>query len=64
MGVRGVSTLGIKSQEVEALGRRLPGLGVKHTYVCHCTGNPACAILERVMGNRVSYFRAGDVIEF
>jgi len=64
MGVRGVSTLGVKPQEVEALGRLLPELGVRHTYVCHCTGDPACAILERVMGGRVSYLRAGDVIEF
>ena len=64
MGVRGVSSLGVKPQEVEALGHRLFELGVKHTYVCHCTGDPACAILERVMGSSVSYFRAGDVIEF
>ncbi|PKM72654.1 MAG: MBL fold hydrolase [Firmicutes bacterium HGW-Firmicutes-16] len=64
MGVRGTKTLGVKPQEVEDLGRRLPELGVKHTYVCHCTGDPANKILTRVMGENVSYLRTGTVIEF
>ena len=63
MGVRGTSTLGVKPGEVEALGRRLLELGVKHTYVCHCTGNPANEILSRVMGESVSYFSTGTEIE-
>lgn len=62
MGIRGVSTLGVDPQEVEALGRRLLELGVKRTYICHCTGDPAGKILTRVMGENVSYFRTGTVI--
>lgn len=64
MGVLGTKTLGVKPQEVEALGRRLIELGVKHTYVCHCTGDPATKILTRVMGEKVSYLRTGTAIEF
>ncbi|MFB0921631.1 MAG: MBL fold metallo-hydrolase, partial [Oscillospiraceae bacterium] len=64
MGVRGTKTLGVKPQEVESLGQKLLEMGVKHTYVCHCTGDPAAKILERVMGESVSYMRTGDVIEF
>lgn len=62
MGVRGVSTLGPAPQEVEALGQRLLELGVKRTYICHCTGDPANKILTRVMGESVSYFNTGTVI--
>ena len=63
MGTRGTSTLGVDPREVEALGKRLLELGVKHTYTCHCTGNPANEILSRVMGEKVSYFATGTVIE-
>ncbi len=63
MGTRGTSTLGVKPHEVEALGSSLLKLGVKHTYTCHCTGNPANKILSSVMGERVSYFSTGTVIE-
>ena len=62
MGVRGVSTLGVDPQDVEALGHRLLELGVKRTYICHCTGEPAGKILTRVMGEKVSYFCTGTVI--
>ena len=64
MGIRGTSSLGVKPQDVEVLGRSLLDLGVKHTHVCHCTGDPASKILMRVMGENVSYFRTGDTIEF
>lgn len=64
MGVLGTKTLGVKPREVEALGRRLLELGVKHTYVCHCTGDPASKILTRVMGKDVSYLCTGTDIEF
>ncbi len=64
MGIRGTKTLGVKPQEVETLGRKLLELSVKHTYVCHCTGDPATKILTRIMGENVSYLRAGTVIEF
>ena len=63
MGLRGVSTLGVNPQEVEALGQRLLELGVKRTYICHCTGEPANKILTRVMGENLSYFHTGTVIE-
>lgn len=63
MGTRGAATLGVKPLEVEELGKRLLELGVKHTYTCHCTGDPANEILSRVMGENVSYFSTGTVIE-
>ena len=63
MGLRGVTTLGVKPEEVEVLGRKLMEHGVKHTYACHCTGDPAIKILKRVMGDSISYFSAGSVIE-
>ena len=64
MGERGTSTLGVSAQEVETLGRRLLELGVKHTYLCHCTGDPASEILTRVMGKSVLNFNTATVIEF
>ena len=63
MGTRGTSTLGVKPREVEALGKKLLELGVNNTYTCHCTGDPASEILSRVMGEKVSYFSTGTVIE-
>lgn len=64
MGIRGVSTLGVAPKEVEALGLKLLEQGVKHTYVCHCTGDPASKILMNVMGSNVSYLSTATVIEF
>ncbi|MEA4894938.1 MAG: MBL fold metallo-hydrolase [Oscillospiraceae bacterium] len=64
MGVSGPKTLGVKPYEVEELGRRLSGLGVNHTYVCHCTGDPAVQILKRTMGENVSYLSTGTVLQF
>jgi len=64
MGIRGVSTLGVRPVEVEALGRRLLTLGVKKSYICHCTGDPAAKLLTDVMGERVSYLPGGSILEF
>ncbi|MBP8640340.1 MAG: MBL fold metallo-hydrolase [Oscillospiraceae bacterium] len=64
MGERGTSTLGVTPQEVEALGRRLLELGVRRTYLCHCTGEPAINILTRVMGENAFNFNTATVIEF
>ncbi len=64
MGTRGVSSLGVKPAEAEALGEALLELGVQKTVLCHCTGDPGSKILERVMGDRAVYFPAGAVAEF
>ena len=64
MGVRGVGSLGVKPIEVEALGQQLLTLGVKMSYICHCTGNPAAKLLAEVMGERVAYLPGGSILEF
>lgn len=64
MGTRGVSSLGIKPEQAEALGKALLELGVQKTFLCHCTGDPGSKILESVMGDRAAYFPAGAVAEF
>lgn len=64
MGALGVNSLGIKPKAVKALGEKLLTLGVKRSYICHCTGNPAVKRLTAVMGERVSYLSGGSVLEF
>ncbi|BAQ14064.1 metallo-beta-lactamase [Clostridium botulinum B2 128] len=63
MGFTGTSSMSIKSEEVEALGKRLVDLGVEHIYTCHCTGDPAYKILKKTLGDRVEYFSTGTVVE-
>lgn len=63
MGLTGVTSMGVKAKEVEALGEKLIAQGVEKIYTCHCTGKPAYAILERVLGERVQYFSAGMTVE-
>ena len=33
-------------------------------YTGHCTGTPAFEILQEVLGERLSYFSTGTVLEF
>lgn len=64
MGVRGPSSKSMSKDKIAALGKRVVDLGVEHIYTCHCTGDPAYAILKEALGNQISYFKTGDVIEF
>lgn len=63
MGLTGAGSMGVKAEEVEALGNKLSEQGVGRVYTCHCTGEPAYAILQRVLGCRVQYLSTGMTVE-
>lgn len=62
MGLAGVSTLGVKPERVEALGRKLLSLGVQEVFTGHCTGAPAFALLQPVLGERLHYLATGMAV--
>lgn len=65
MGPGGVSTLGMESDTVRALARRLTGeLGVEEICTGHCTGTPGYALLEEAAPGKVRPIHAGDILEF
>ena len=52
-----------ESKELIAeLAEKLGETGARF-YTCHCTGEKAYGIMREIMGDRVSYIRAGDSIE-
>lgn len=63
MGTDGVASMRGSRKEVAALGERLLELGVGHIYTGHCTGDPAFAVLQEVLGDKMSYFCTGTTIE-
>lgn len=63
MGMRGTSSMGVKSEEVRNLARRLISQKVKYIFTGHCTGNPAFMILKEELGEKLQYFSTGTVLE-
>lgn len=63
MGVDGVTTMRESREDVIRLGQRLLDLGVEHIYTGHCTGEPAFAVLEEVLDERIHYFCSGVSLE-
>ncbi len=63
MGMRGVSSLGKKPEEVRAICRRLREQGVERVLTGHCTGDPGFALMKEELGDRVQYFQTGDTVE-
>jgi len=51
-----------RKELIEALANRLNETRVRF-YTCHCTGQKAYEIMKDIMGDRVSYIRAGASME-
>lgn len=65
MGPGGTATLGKTEEEVLALAHRLIGeLGVKYVYTGHCTGGPACQLLQEVSSDTFRMIHTGDQLQF
>lgn len=64
MGVDGAETMAGSREEVEKLAKELRSMGEFRLYTGHCTGTPAFEILQEVLGERLSYFSTGTVLEF
>ncbi len=50
-------------REIEDLARKVLDYPIEQTYTGHCTGTQAYGILKRVMGDRLTDLRTGDIIE-
>lgn len=64
MGITGTHSIGGRSEDVRALGKRLYDLDVQHVLTGHCTGDPAFAILKEELGDRLQYFSTGTIVEW
>lgn len=65
MGPSGVTTLGKPPEEVRTLAHRLTDeLGVKYVYTGHCTGVPACELLQEVSADTFRMIHTGDTLKF
>ena len=65
MGKDGVTTLGPTPEKVRAIASALRDeLKVQDIYTGHCTGDPAYALLEEELGDRLHRLTAGAVYEF
>ncbi|MGI6006045.1 MAG: MBL fold metallo-hydrolase [Ruminococcus sp.] len=64
MGVDGVGTMAGSREDILKLADKLKELGDFKLYTGHCTGIPAYRILKEALGDRISYFSAGTVLEF
>lgn len=51
-------------EEVRELGRVLLGLGLERLYTGHCTSEVAFDLLQESLGERISWMRVGEEIEF
>lgn len=63
MGPSGTDSMNAEPEEVSELARRLADMGVEHIYTGHCTGDPAYAILKKILGEQIGYLGTGTVIE-
>lgn len=63
MGPTGARSMAGSVEEVKALAGRLERLGVGHIYTGHCTGEPAYAVLKECLGDRITYFSTGTVLQ-
>lgn len=65
MGPQGITTLGKEPEEVRTLAHRLMNeLGVKYVYTGHCTGAPACKLLQEVSADTFRMIHTGDTLKF
>lgn len=65
MGPQGITTLGKQPEEVRALAHRLMDeLGVNYVYTGHCTGAPACKLLQEVSRETFCTIHTGDTLDF
>jgi 7,8-dihydropterin-6-yl-methyl-4-(beta-D-ribofuranosyl)aminobenzene 5'-phosphate synthase len=63
MGMMGTKSMSGTPEDISALGKRLFDLKVKHIYTGHCTSNPAYKILKENLGERLTYFSTGTIVE-
>lgn len=65
MGPQGITTLGKQPEEVRALAHRLMDeLDVTYVYTGHCTGAPACKLLQEISTDTFRMIHTGDTLEF
>lgn len=65
MGHDGPETLGPPPEKVRSIAAALrDDLKVQDIYTGHCTGDPAYALLEEELGDRLHHLTAGAVYEF
>ena len=65
MGPGGVTTLGKQPEEVLSLAHRLTDeLGVTYVYTGHCTGAPACKLLQEASAETFRMIHTGDTLTF
>lgn len=65
MGPGGPSTLGVETDAVRQLARRLTAeLGVEDICTGHCTGELGYALLKEAVPGKVRPIHGGDVLEF
>lgn len=65
MGPQGITTLGKQPEEVRALAHRLMDeLDVTYVYTGHCTGAPACELLQGVSTETFRMIHTGDTLDF
>ncbi|MGI6010014.1 MAG: MBL fold metallo-hydrolase [Ruminococcus sp.] len=64
MGVDGVRTMAGSREDILKLADTLKELGDFKLYTGHCTGILAYQMLKEALGERISYFSAGTVLEF
>lgn len=64
MGLEGAGTMAGSREDIIKLAKELKSLGNFKLYTGHCTGTPAFEILKEMLGDQISYFSTGTVLEF